>query len=132
MTTTNIEHLRKRIEAVIQEHLAASRRAAGDAVARAFGATGGRARRTPPAPGSEAGSRRRAPPEIAALGEQFYRAVCEKPGETMAVLAAQVGRLPRELNRPMVHLKRAGRVRSVGQRHLTRYFPMVERAAKSA
>ena len=29
----------------------------------------------------------------------------------------------RELQRPMTQLREAGRVRSVGQRHLTRYYP---------
>jgi hypothetical protein len=70
-------------------------------------------------------SKRRAPEEIAALGERLYQAVCAKPGETMTVLMADVGGSARELQRPMALLKRAGRVRSVGARHLTRYFPMV-------
>jgi len=47
----------------------------------------------------------------------------------MMVLAAHVGVAARELNRPAQLLKRAGRVRSVGQRQGTRYFPM---AAKTA
>jgi hypothetical protein len=42
----------------------------------------------------------------------------------MTVLAARVGQKPRALNRPMLQLKKAGRVRSAGQRNLTRYFPM--------
>jgi ribosomal protein L36 len=46
------------------------------------------------------------------------------PGETMTVLGPQVGASARELHRPMQLLKRAGRVRSVGTRHSTRYFPM--------
>jgi hypothetical protein len=32
----------------------------------------------------------------------------------------------------MTRLKRAGRVRSVGARHLTRYFPMAGKVAASA
>lgn len=46
----------------------------------------------------------------------------------MVVLAADIGSSPRQLNRSMTRLKTLGRVRSVGQRHLTRYFPL---AAKS-
>jgi hypothetical protein len=38
----------------------------------------------------------------------------------MAVLGPTLGKTPRELHRPMMVLKRAGRVRSVGQRHQTR------------
>lgn len=128
MTSTGISELSKRIEQVIQEHLEASQRAATDAMARAFGAARGgpgRARLTP-RPGG--GSRRRPAAEMAALGQQFYQAVCERPGETMVVLAADIGSSPRELNRPVTILKRLGQVRSVGQRNLTRYFPL---AAKS-
>jgi hypothetical protein len=47
----------------------------------------------------------------------------------MTVLAARVGQKPRALNRPMLQLKKAGRVRSAGERYLTRYFPMA--AARS-
>jgi hypothetical protein len=129
MKTTNFENLTKQIEHVIQEHIAASRRAAESAIARAFGAASAGARRsTATAPHI---GRRRAPAEIGQLGEQLFRAVCAKPGETMAVLAVDVGAHPRQLNRPMAHLKRDGRVRSVGQRHLTRYFPIAERPMRA-
>jgi hypothetical protein len=33
----------------------------------------------------------------------------------MAVIAAHLGQTPQALNRPMLHLKRAGKVRSAGQ-----------------
>lgn len=68
---------------------------------------------------------RRTPAQVAELGERFYEVLCAHPGETMAVLAAKIGSTPRELQRPVTLLKRAGRVRSVGQRQATRYFPMV-------
>ena len=67
---------------------------------------------------------RRTPEEIAELGERFYAAVCAKPGEKMRVLSVEVGASADELHRPMTLLKREGRVRSVGQRPQTRYFPM--------
>lgn len=121
--TTTIDQLSKRIEQVIQEHLAASQKAATDTIARTFGLAAAGARRDRLAP-RPTGLRRRPRSEIAALSEQFYRAVCAKPGETMAVLAADIGSSPRELNRPMTQLKSLGQVRSVGQRHLTKYFPM--------
>jgi hypothetical protein len=73
---------------------------------------------------------RRASTEVAELAEQLFKAVQACPGETMTVIAARVGEKPRALNRPMLHLTRAGRVRSAGERNLTRYFPMT--AARSA
>lgn len=66
---------------------------------------------------------------MAGLSDRLYAAICANPGALMTVLSAHVGATPRELNRPALILKRAGRVRSVGQRQQTRYFPM---AAKSA
>jgi len=125
---TSIQDLGKCIEQLVEEHIAASRRAAQVALERAFGA-GARAPAQSPRRARVAGGRRRPPEEIAELGEQLYQAVCAKPGEGMLVLAADVGASVRELNRPMTLLKRAGRVRSVGARHLTRYFPM---AAKTS
>jgi hypothetical protein len=123
--TTTIDQLSKRIEKVIQEHLAASQRAAADAMARTFGIAGGAVRRERlAARPARHGRRRRA--ELAELGEKFYHAVCAKPGETMAVLAAELGSTPRELNRPMTELKRVGQVRTVGHSYFTRYFPMAQ------
>lgn len=124
MTKQQTESLEAEIERVVRKHLAAYQAAANAAVARAFASTtrspvprtGAHARRSP--------GRRRPPSEVAALAERLYEAVCKHPGETMAVIAAHVGESPRALNRPMTHLKRAGRVRSAGQRHMTRYFPL--------
>jgi hypothetical protein len=73
---------------------------------------------------SRKAGRRRSPDEIAALGERLYKVVCARPGEGIAALAVDLCLLARELNRPMTRLKRDGRVRSVGQRHQTRYFPI--------
>jgi hypothetical protein len=129
MKITNFESLTQEIEHVIQEHIAASRRAAESAIARAFGAASAGARRSTAT--SPSIGRRRASAEIGQLGEQLFLAVCAKPGESMAVLATVVGAHPRQLNRPMTHLKRDGRVRSVGQRHLTRYFPIAERPTRA-
>lgn len=130
-TIANNQELARRIEQLVQEHITASRTAAQEALERAFASAMGTStptritRRVRPSKDSK----RRTPTEMAALGERFYEAVCAKPGETMTVLAADLGASPRELNRPMTQLKRAGRVRSVGARHRTRYFPMVADAS---
>ena len=131
--TTSSQALAERIERLVQEHIAASRKSAQEALERGFAAAVG-ARRTsaPRQVTKSAGSgKRRAPDEVAALGERIYQAVCAKPGESMTVLAAELGSTARELHRPMALLKKAGRVRSAGARHLTRYFPMVDGAASA-
>ena len=121
MTTNLTEGLQTQIEQLVRQYLAAQQKAALAAVERAF-APAAPARawpvRSPP-------GRRRRTAELAQLAERLCDAVRECPGETMMVLAARVGEKPRALNRPMLRLKRAGRVRSAGERHLTRYFPMV-------
>lgn len=121
MTTNTIEHLQNQIEELVREHLVMQRSAATAAVERAFASA--TAPLNPRAP-RRAMSRRRPPTEVAGLAEQLYAAVRANPGEQMVVFARQLGQTPRALNRPMLLLKTAGRVRSAGQRHLTRYFPM--------
>lgn len=73
---------------------------------------------------------RRTAEEIAELGEQLYELVCAHPGESMTLFAEQMGMRAGDLHVPMSKLKVAGRVRSVGQRSLTRYFPAVGRRTK--
>lgn len=125
----NPRELEKRIEELIREHMAACRVAVEAAVERAFAAASSEpvrqprkaalpSKRTPKTP-------KRTPEELQALRKQLYSAVCAKPGETMVVLAAQLGTTPRLLRVPVARLKREGRVVSVGQRPHTRYFPMV-------
>ena len=124
--TSSTQELGQRIERLVLEHIAASRRTAQEAVERAFAAamvTSG-SKRTRPRSTALAQRKRRAPAEIAALGERLYLAVCDKLGETMVVLASDMGASARDLHRPMSLLKRDGRLRSVGQRHRTRYFPV--------
>jgi hypothetical protein len=132
--TTNDQALAERIERLVQEHIEATRKSAQEAVARAFAAAASTrpvpvaARQVARVAGS---STRRAPGEVAALGERIYQAVCARPGVAMTVLATELGSTARELHRPMALLKKAGRVRSAGARHLTRYFPMVDGAASA-
>ena len=124
MTNTNgIEDLSEGIEWLVREHIAASHASARAAIERAFTSaaaaeTKARARRAKRATGAK-----RPSADIAALGERFHAAVCAKPGETMVALAREVGASARELHRSVTLLRRAGRVRVVGHRHLTRYFP---------
>lgn len=122
-TTADFQSLSLRIEQAIREHIAASQAAAAEAVKRAFDATATKA--TTVSARSRVQGTRRARAEVAALAERLYQAVCARPGEGMVTLASDVGATVRELSLPMTHLRRAGRVRSVGERHLMRYFPLV-------
>jgi hypothetical protein len=119
------DELGKKIERLVTDHIEASRRAAESAVKRAFAtASPGRRHGEAKRPGPKRGGKRRTPEEIATLGEQFYATVCARPGETMSVLSTDLGVTSRELHRSVTNLKTAGRIRSAGQKHMTRYFAM--------
>jgi hypothetical protein len=128
MTHRN-ETLSEQIQQLVRAHIEATRRDANEAVARAFSSAFAAPRASAgPRPRRVTGSRRGAA-ALSALGDRLYEAVRAQPGETMAVLAPELGCTPRELHRPMAALKEAGRVRSVGQRHQTRYYPTMSRSA---
>lgn len=122
-----IEQLSRRIEEVVHEHLLACRREAEAAVERAFNVA------TRNSPREVSASKRRAqrgPGELSTLRERLLRAVQAKPGETMPLLARELGVTGDELQFPMRQLKESKQVRSAGERNSTRYFPMV--VSKSA
>lgn len=73
--------------------------------------------------------RHRSSTELKALAEALCDLVHARPGASMAALAEQMGATGRSLEQPMIRLKAAGRVRSVGQRHMMRYFPAVVRSS---
>jgi hypothetical protein len=139
MTSPNTEKLEHEIERLVREHMAAWELAASAAVRRAFASAQiSRAKQsvdakesTRPKKVKRAAPQRRRPEEVAKLGERLYEVLCVKPGEGMQVLSADVGATARELARPMALLKKTGRVRSVGQRQFTRYFPMTEGAPQT-
>jgi hypothetical protein len=130
MTTTKSKDLEIQIEALVREHIAMIRRAAALAVERAFAVSAGAPSKGKAAARKPEGSRRRGPEEMAALSERLYASICAQPGAAMSALASHLGVASSALNVPATRLRRAGRVRSVGQRHGTRYFPMTARAAK--
>jgi hypothetical protein len=126
MTNTTME-LEKQIEQMVAAHVAALRKAAQGAVERAFAAASAE---SPPAVTASrpravrAAGKRRAKSELSALGERFFEVLRRKPGETMGVLAAELGASPVELHRAVARLREAGRVRTVGERSQMRYFPL--------
>ena len=123
-TKASIHNLAEQIEQVMRRHLAASHEVARAAIERVLAEANGKAVCSSQ-PTKRATKGRRTSEEVAALGERFYAAVCKKPGETMMVLARQLGVTPGELKVPVARLRRAGRVRCVGQKSHMKYFPMV-------
>ena len=124
-TRSDLSH---QIEQLVQTHLAAVRAEAEAAVARAFASAEPRSSARAKAGRAEVRGRRRSRDEITALCERLLELVMETPGSSMTALAPKLDLSPRELQRPMSLLKSSGRVRSVGQRHLTRYFPLASKS----
>jgi hypothetical protein len=133
--TTNMSarELAQQIEHLVEDFIAGGRLAATKAVDRAFASARTQSPAKRPSRSERARrptSRRRSPEEMAKLSERLYDAVCANPGETMSVIAPVVGANPRELQPVAARLRRDGRIRTVGQRRFTRYFPMVKGMAK--
>jgi hypothetical protein len=124
---TSTENFEERIEQLVREHIATIRARAEAAVARGFAELAGRAS-NPAAPRTRmparpTASRRRTTEEVADLAERLCAAVHAAPGETMLRLAQKVGATPGELSVAVTRLRQQARVRAVGQRQHTRYFP---------
>jgi hypothetical protein len=131
--TTNHD-LAEQIEQLVRNHMEAMRAAAAAAVERAFTGEVRASARLAAGPARSSPARANVSPwrteqELEVLGERFYEVLCQHPGETMTTLAPQIGASPRALKAVVARLKRAGRVRTVGQRQFTRYFPMMSNAA---
>lgn len=134
------EELTSQIEQLVQGYIAQVRLAAQEAVLRAFarasveasgdGApSGGRPGKRLPAKTRSRGSaspRRRSDAELAKLRDDVENAIRRLPGASIGRLAEALGCSVRDLDTPIRHLKRAGRVRTVGEYHRMRYFPAAE------
>ena len=130
----DIKTLEASVEALIQQQVAAYEAQLREALGRKF-STGGRgsSRRKAAKCGSSKRSAskvpRRTPEELEALAERFIAAVESAPGKTMMTLAAGLELRAKELERPVLRLKKAGRIKTVGERSFMRYYPMTARAA---
>lgn len=131
--------LAKQIEDLIRQYIDTLRASAATAVARAFttlppvstrASTSTSTQPRPVRPRKKAAARR-APEELVALGEQFYAVLCQRPGETMTTLAPQVGVVPRVLQVAVARLRRDGRIRVIGKKQHTRYYPMAASASST-
>jgi hypothetical protein len=130
MSTTKLGNLEIQIEELVRGHIAALRASVTLAVERAFERSSTRAVKASRSsiPAAKVSLKRRQPHEMDAMADRLYAVICAHPGAAMTLLAAEIGASPRELHRPAQHLKRAGRVRTIGQRHGMRYFPMTSKS----
>ncbi len=129
-TSTIRQFLEEKIEELVRTEMMGIRASVAAAVERGLSATSS-SRRQPEQRRSRARaqSKRRTDDEVAQLVERLLAAVNANPGQTMATLASETGATPRELRVPVVKLKQAGRLRLVGQRQYTTYFPGIAPSA---
>ena len=121
--------IEERINEMVGDVLVLIRRAANDAINNALSGTttavgsgggpkrGGKRRVSKP-------QAKRSPAELRELSERLYQKIDEQPGQGMAVYAEALAVAARDLGVVMRRLKKEGRVRTVGERDRTRYFPM--------
>ena len=134
--TTRIE-LADAIESVVASYMNSVRDTVRQAVEHAFAQPAApnqasKAKRAAAATPPRATAARRTAAQLSEVCDALCDLVRAQPGASMVELAEQMGAETRSLQRPMAKLKAAGRVRSVGKRHLTRYYPAVVRAAGGA
>jgi len=123
------QQLHQELEAAFQKFLIGCRAQAHATVDRALGAaahTSASPRKTKVRKSSEPSkrSKRRTADELAALSERLYEAIAASPGQSMVVLSEQVGVSPLHLQPAVARLRADNRIRTLGARQQTRYFPM--------
>ena len=126
--TTIEQRLQQQIENAFHEYMLAGRAAAMTALERAMAAaSSAAAERSKPAAtrGRDASStgKRRTASELATLSEQLYEVIATHPGEGMIVLSGRMGLSGPQLQRAVARLRGTERIRTVGVRQQTRYFP---------
>lgn len=130
------QQLADAIEYLVASHIDEVRRAAQRAIDRSFpsptAGTRPESRKAAHKTRKRRSAKRRSAEELGELCEKLYELVCSQPGESMTTFSDASGIAVRALHRPMSKLKAEGRIRSVGERNLTRYFPAVGRRSKSA
>jgi hypothetical protein len=133
-TASTPEQLANAIESLVASYVDEVREAAQQALERSLCRRGAAARRPakgtahrPPSP--KLATKRRTAAELDETCEKLCALVRTRPGESIVALAEELGALAGTLQRPMAKLRAEGKVRSVGERHLTRYFPAVVRTA---
>ena len=138
MTAIDITILEASVEALIRqqvaEYEAQLRAALGRRLTPAGEASSSRRKRAGPTSTTKrkragVSTPRRSSEELDALGERFMKAVEATPGETMVTLAARLEVSGAALARPVLRLKRQGRIKTVGERNRTRYYPWPSRPA---
>lgn len=133
MTNLDITTLEASVEALIQQEVAAYEARLREALGRTLSGAPSKKRTAPKRGASTRRSRatgaRRTPAEVEALSTRLLAAVESAPGETMTTLAASLTLATAELSLPASQLKKAGRVKTVGERSRMRYYPMTPQAA---
>jgi len=134
-TPSTPEQLASTIESLVGSYVDEVRRAAEQALVRALSRPSApvrpRSSKSVRPPTSSSTTKRRTAAELGAACEQLCALVRARPGESIITLAQEVGEPASALQRPMAKLRAEGRVRTVGERHLMRYFPAVLRTASS-
>ena len=128
--TSSPQNLAHAIECLVAAYVDEGLRTAQLAIARSLAPGASRSATTKVPSATKAKKRkppsaRRSAEELAQLEEKLYELVCGSPGASMREFGDVIKVSVRDLNLPMAKLKSSGKVRSVGERTRTRYYPAV-------
>ena len=127
------EQLANAIETVVASYLEEVRRTVQHAVERSLSRSAATTRpnksKVERTDHQRSAKTRRSTGALDELCDRLHQCVCARPGEPTTVFADELGCTVRDLQRPMAKLRAQGRIRSVGQRNLMRYFPAVTKTA---
>ena len=121
------EELSNAIEQLVTAYVREAQQSAVSAIERSFSRTPKKSpeQRTTEPPRTRRAWICRTRQELDEIREKLYALICAEPGESMQTLAREMRLTSELLYLPMSKLKAEGRVRSVGERNYTRYFPGV-------
>lgn len=132
-TPSTPDQLASAIESLVASYVDEVRQAAERALARALSRPSAvvraRSSKSVRPAASRSATKRRTAAELDQACEQLCALVRARPGESIVTLAEEVGQPAAALQLPMAKLRAEGRVRTVGERHLMRYYPAVLRTA---
>ena len=132
----NEKELAKAIDSLVTSYMRVVRENAAEAVIRGISPSrmntkkAKARRRNERRPAKETGAQRSAA-EIVEVSESLHEFIRKHPGQTMLQIAEAMDTTTDALRHPMRRLKDSNRVRSLGKRAQTCYFPAVEKGSRT-
>lgn len=118
------------IEDLVDAFMADVRMSAREAIEHAFSRASAKGqKRIAKVSTKSSAAARRTDAQVSQMCDDIFEVLRANPGVPMAVLVEKMNVPGRLLNYPMARLKFSGRIRKVGRRQSTRYYPVIGRSS---